>query len=202
MKIICIGRNYLDHINELQNEVPEDPVIFLKPDTAILKNNEPFFYPDFSKEIHHEVEFIVKISKEGKYIQEKFADKYYEEIGIGIDFTARDLQNKLKAKGLPWDIAKGFNGSAAISEFCFLENKQIQNFQFSLSVNGEERQNGSTSMMINNVNQIIAYASQFFTLKKGDIIFTGTPKGVSPVQIGDKIQAFLDGKMMLNFEIK
>ena len=203
MKIFAVGRNYAEHIKELNNEKPDEPVIFSKPDTAILKNNAPFYYPSFSKDIHHEVEVIIKISKEGKNIEEKFAHKYFDEVGLGIDFTARDLQAKAKEKGLPWDIAKGFNGSAPISEFvpkASLAN--LSSVDFSLQVNGQVRQQGNTSMMIFGLNYIIAYISRFFTLKKGDIIFTGTPKGVGPVNIGDKLEAFLESKKFLEVEIK
>ncbi|MDO1448118.1 fumarylacetoacetate hydrolase family protein [Rhodocytophaga aerolata] len=203
MKIFAIGRNYAEHIKELNNERPEEPVIFTKPDTAILKNNAPFYYPDFSKDIHHEVEILLKIDKEGKNIEEKFAHKYYQEIGIGIDFTARDLQQKAKEKGLPWDIAKGFNGSAPISDFIPLSSiADLQNLNFSLKVNGEVKQQGNTSLMLFNFNYIISYLSKFFTLKKGDIIFTGTPKGVGPVKIGDKLECFIEDKNMLSFEVK
>ncbi|QHT70154.1 fumarylacetoacetate hydrolase family protein [Rhodocytophaga rosea] len=203
MKIFAIGRNYAEHIKELNNERPDEPVIFTKPDTAILKNNEPFYYPGFSKDIHHEVEILLKIDKEGKNIDEKFASKYYKEIGIGIDFTARDLQQKAKDKGLPWDIAKGFNGSAPISEFIPLDQiKDLHNLNFSLKVNGEYRQQGNTSLMLFSFDYIVAYLSKFFTLKKGDIIFTGTPKGVGPVKIGDKLEAFIEDKSFLSFEVK
>ena len=203
MKIFAIGRNYAEHIKELNNERPEEPVIFTKPDTAILKNNEPFYYPSFSKDIHYEVEILLKIDKEGKNIEQKFAHKYYQEIGIGVDFTARDLQQKAKEKGLPWDIAKGFNGSAPISEFIPLASiKDLHNLNFSLKVNGEFKQQGNTSLMIFTFDYIIAYLSKFFTLKKGDIIFTGTPKGVGPVKTGDRLEAFIEDMPMLFFEVK
>jgi acylpyruvate hydrolase len=203
MKIFAIGRNYAEHIKELHNERPDAPVIFTKPDTAILKNNAPFYYPDFSTDIHHEVEILLKINKEGKNIDQKFAHKYYNEIGIGIDFTARDLQQKAKEKGLPWDIAKGFNGSAPMSEFIPLsEIKDLHNLDFSLKVNGEIRQQGNTSLMLFSFDHIIAYLSRFFTLKKGDIIFTGTPKGVGPVQVGDQLEAFIEEKSLLSFEVR
>lgn len=203
MKIFAIGRNYAEHIKELNNERPDEPVIFTKPDTAILKNNEPFYYPSFSADVHHEVEILLKIDKEGKNIDEKFAGKYYKEIGIGIDFTARDLQQKAKEKGLPWDIAKGFNGSAPISEFIPLEQiKDLHNLNFSLKVNGQYKQQGNTSLMLFSFDYIIAYLSKFFTLKKGDIIFTGTPKGVGPVKAGDKLEAFIEDKSLLSFEVK
>lgn len=202
MKIIAIGRNYTEHIKELNNERPDEPVIFMKPDTAILRKGQPFFYPEFSKDIHFEVELLLKINKEGKFIQEKFAHKYYDEIGIGIDFTARDLQAKLKEKGLPWEKAKGFNGSAPISEFVKKEDFEMSDINFSLTQNGEIKQAGNSSLMLYTFDQIIAYVSQFFTLKKGDIIFTGTPKGVGPITVGDKLEAFIEEKKMLSVEIK
>jgi len=203
MKILAIGRNYADHIKELHNERPEEPVIFTKPDTAILKNNDPFYYPDFSNDIHHELEVIIRICREGKHIEEEHAHKYYDKVGLGIDFTARDLQSKAKEKGLPWAIAKGFNGAAPISDW---KDKQaivdLKNLNFSLKVNGEEKQNGNTSLMLFSFDYIMAYLSKFFTLKTGDIIFTGTPKGVGPVKIGDKLEAFLEQEKLLDFEVK
>jgi acylpyruvate hydrolase len=203
MKILAVGRNYVEHIKELENEKPDEPVIFSKPDTALIKNNGVFYYPSFSKDVHHEVEIILKISKEGKNIDPKFAHKYYEEIGIGIDFTARDLQSKLKEKGLPWELAKAFDGSAPISEFVPKTNYgDLQNIDFSLKVNGEERQKGNTSLMLFKFEYVIAYISRFITLKKGDLIFTGTPKGVSPVKIGDKLEAFIGHQKFLEVEIK
>ncbi|NME67111.1 fumarylacetoacetate hydrolase family protein [Flammeovirga aprica] len=203
MKIICIGRNYVDHIEELNNERPTQPVIFSKPDTAVLRNNAPFYFPEFSEDIHHEVELVVKICKEGKYIQEKFAHRYYDEVGLGIDFTARDVQNKLKEKGLPWDLAKGFNGSAPISSFQPISNfKSIQDINFSVKLNGEEKQNGNSKMMLWNVDEIISFISKYITLRKGDLIFTGTPKGVSPVKIGDRIEGFIEDQKLLDFEVK
>lgn len=202
MKILAIGRNYAKHIEELKNERPDEPVVFSKPETAILKNNAPFYYPDFSEDIHHEVEILIKISKVGKNIDQKFAHKYYEEIGIGVDFTARDLQSKAKAKGLPWDLAKGFNGSAPISEFVPKSKFDLTNLNFSLKKDGEDVQVGNTSMMLFSVDYIISYVSKFFMLKKGDIIFTGTPEGVGPVQIGQRLEAFIEGEKMMDFEIK
>ena len=203
MKIICIGRNYVDHIHELQNAIPEDPVIFQKPDTALLKDNAPFYYPDFTQDLHHEVEIVVKINKMGKNIDEKFAHKYYNEIGIGIDFTARDLQSKLKSKGLPWELAKAFDGSAPISEFIpKTEFADLQNLNFHLDVNGQARQQGNTSLMLFKIDYIISFVSRFFTLKTGDLLFTGTPKGVSPVKVGDTLTAYIEGKKMLEFEVK
>ncbi len=203
MKILCIGRNYTEHIKELNNEKPDEPVIFTKPDTALLKNNVPFYYPDFSNDIHHEVEILLKICKEGKYIAPKFAHKYYDAIGLGIDFTARDLQSKAKEKRLPWALAKGFNGSAPISEFLPLKDfSNLENINFSLKINGEVKQAGNTSLMLFRFDEIICYISKFITLKKGDIIFTGTPKGVGPIQKGDKLEGFIEDKKMLDFEIK
>lgn len=203
MKILAIGRNYADHIAELQNEIPEEPVIFFKPDTALLKNNEPFYYPEYSQDIHHEVELILRISKEGKNINAAFAPKYYDAIGLGIDFTARDLQTKAKNKGLPWTLAKGFNGSAPVSEFLPLADfPDLKDINFSLLVNGEQKQAGNSRLMLNTFDSMIAYMSRFITLKKGDIIFTGTPKGVGPVQIGDRLEGFIEDKKLLDFEIK
>lgn len=202
MKIIAIGRNYADHIAELNNERPSEPVIFLKPDTAVLKNNTPFYHPEFSSNIHFEVEVLLKISKEGKYIDPKFAHKYYDEIGLGIDFTARDLQQKCKEKGLPWEIAKAFNGSAPISEFVSKSEFDLNNLNFSLKQNGELKQQGNTSMMLFSFDEIIAHISKYFTLKKGDVIFTGTPAGVSKVNIGDTLTAYLENEKMLEVEIK
>lgn len=203
MKIICVGRNYADHIAELNNARPDAPVIFMKPDTALLHPEESFYYPDFTKDLHHEVELVVKINKVGKNIEEKFAHKYYNEIGIGIDFTARDVQSELKSKGLPWELAKGFNGSAPVSGFVPLADYgDIQNINFSLEVNGETRQNGNSSMMLYPVNYLISFVSKYFTLKTGDLIFTGTPKGVSPVQAGDTLSAYIEGRKMLEFAVK
>lgn len=203
MKIIAIGRNYAEHIEELKNERPSAPVVFLKPDTAVLKNNAPFYHPDFSENIHHEVELVLKVCKEGKHIQKKFADRYFDEIGIGIDFTARDLQDKCKAKGLPWEIAKAFNGSAPIGEFLPVsEFKNFADINFHLHINGELRQKGNTSMMLFDFAVIIEYVSQFFTLKKGDLIFTGTPAGVGKVSVGDRLEAFIEDKKLLDFEVK
>lgn len=202
MKIIAIGRNYAAHIAELNNEKPSEPVVFMKPDTALLRNNAPFYYPEFSNDIHFEVEVLIKIDREGKYIEPQFAHKYYNEIGIGIDFTARDLQTKCKEKGLPWEIAKAFNGSAPISDFIPKEDFDLNNLNFSLNQNGEQRQNGNTSLMLFPFDEIVAYVSKYFTLKKGDIIFTGTPEGVGPIAIGDKLEAFIEGHKLLEVEIK
>lgn len=202
MKIIAIGRNYAAHIAELNNEKPSQPVVFMKPDTALLRNNAPFYYPEFSKDIHFEVELLIKINREGKYIDQKFAHKYYSEIGIGIDFTARDLQTECKEKGLPWEIAKAFNGSAPVSEFVGKEQYDLNNLNFSLNQNGLQKQNGNTSLMLFPFDEIVAYVSKYFTLKKGDIIFTGTPAGVGPIAIGDKLEAFIEGTKLLEVEIK
>ncbi|HEY9487159.1 MAG TPA: fumarylacetoacetate hydrolase family protein [Chryseosolibacter sp.] len=204
MRIFAIGRNYAEHIKELNNERPDEPVIFTKPDTALLRNNTPFYYPEFSKDIHYEVELILRISKEGKNIDEKFAAKYFDAIGIGIDFTARDLQQKAKEKGLPWDIAKGFNGSAPLSEkfIPVAEFKNLKDINFSLTINGGVRQQGNTSLMIFSFEYVISYLSRFFTLRTGDLIFTGTPKGVGPVHVGDTLSAFIGNEKLLEFEVK
>ena len=203
MKIICIGRNYADHISELNNERPDDPVIFMKPDTAILPKKTPFVIPEFSKDVHHEVEVLVKICKVGKYISPKFAHKYYDEIGLGIDFTARDLQSMLKEKGLPWEKAKAFDHSAIIGDFLPKNNyTSLENLNFELRKNSEIVQKGSTSMMLWNIDEIVSYVSQFFTLKKGDIIFTGTPKGVAAVNENDILEGFLEGKQMFKIQVK
>ncbi len=203
MKIICIGRNYTEHIAELQNERPDEPVIFLKPDTAILPKQFPFVIPEFSNDVHHEVEILVKINKVGKYIEPKFAHKYYEEIGLGIDFTARDLQSRLKEKGLPWEKAKAFDGSAVIGEFLpKREFNSLENITFELTSNGQTVQNGNTSHMLWKIDELIAYVSQYFTLKKGDIIFTGTPAGVAKVSPDDVLEGFIEGKQLFRIQVK
>jgi 2-keto-4-pentenoate hydratase/2-oxohepta-3-ene-1,7-dioic acid hydratase in catechol pathway len=203
MKIICIGRNYANHIAELQNERPDEPVIFLKPDSAVLPDKAPFVIPDFSSDIHHEIEVIVKINKLGKYIDPKFAHKYYDEIGLGIDFTARDVQNKLKEKGLPWEKAKAFDGSAIIGDFLPKnEFSSTENITFELTNNGQTVQKGNTANMLWKIDEIIAYVSQFFTLKKGDIIFTGTPEGVAKVSPNDVLEGFIENKKVLRLQIK
>jgi len=203
MKLICIGRNYVNHIEELNNERPDEPVIFMKPDTAILPNKTPFVLPEFSNEIHHEVEILVKINKVGKYIEAKFAHKYYDQIGLGIDFTARDLQNKLKEKGLPWEKAKAFDGSAIIGEFLPKNDfVSVENITFELTNKGETVQKGNTSHMLWKIDEIISYVSQFFTLKAGDIIFTGTPEGVAKVSPGDLLEGFIENKKVLRLQIK
>ncbi len=203
MKIFCIGRNYSEHAKELGNAVPEDPVVFTKPDTALLKNDEPFYLPDFSTDVHHEVELVIKISKVGKNIQEKFARNYFQEIGLGIDFTARDVQSKLKAKGLPWDLAKGFDGAAPLGKFIDVANRaQLDNISFGLQKNGQWVQQGNTKDMIFSFEKIIAFVSSYFTLKVGDLIYTGTPAGVGPVAIGDVLEGFLEGEPALRCEVK
>lgn len=203
MKIICIGRNYSDHAKELNNDVPSEPVIFLKPQTALLQKGKDFYHPDFSKEIHYECELVVKINRNGKYIQEKFAPKYYHEVTVGIDFTARDLQQKQKEKGLPWEIAKAFDNSAVVGSFIPLTAEMpIDQLNFNLALNGEKVQHGCTSDMIFNVNKIIAYVSQFFTLNTGDLIFTGTPKGVGAIRTGDQLEGFLEGQKCFELSVK
>ena len=202
MKIICIGRNYAEHAKELGNEIPESPVIFMKPDTAVLKKGSDFYIPEFSDDVHYELEVVLKISKGGKYIQEENADKYYDEIGLGIDFTARDLQSQLKAKGLPWELSKGFDGSAVVSEFYKKEDFNMKNINFSLMKNKEEVQNGSTSLMIFSPEKIIAFVSQYFTLRVGDLIFTGTPKGVGKVSENDILEAFLEDQKVFDLRIQ
>ena len=203
MKIICIGRNYVDHISELNNERPDEPVIFMKPDTAILPKDADFYIPEFTQDLHHEVEVVVKINKVGKYIDKKFAHKYYDEIGLGIDFTARDVQTKLKEKGLSWEKAKAFDHSAIIGSF--LSKKELtslENINFELRNNDQLVQQGNTSLMLWKIDELIAYVSQYFTLKKGDIIFTGTPKGVAKVTEGDVLEGFIENKSMFKIQIK
>ncbi len=202
MKIICIGRNYAEHVEELGNERPAHPIIFMKPDTALLKNNDPFYYPDFSKDIHHEVEVLVKIKKEGKSIQKEFAHQYYDEIGLGIDFTARDWQTKAKEKGHPWELAKAFNSSAPVSQFIKKGDRNMTDINFKLEINGEEKQKGNTSLMLWPIDDLISYVSNFILLKTGDIVFTGTPKGVGPVQIGDRLVGYLEDQVMFDFEVR
>jgi 2-keto-4-pentenoate hydratase/2-oxohepta-3-ene-1,7-dioic acid hydratase in catechol pathway len=202
MKILCVGRNYSEHAKELGNAVPENPVIFSKPDTALLKNGEDFYLPNFSNDVHHEVELVIKINKVGKKIQEKFARNYFSEIGLGIDFTARDVQSELKAKGLPWELAKAFDGSAPIGNFINMENMDLKNIDFSLQKNGQIVQKGNTAQMIFSFEQIVSFVSQYFTLKVGDLIYTGTPAGVSQVNIGDKLEGFIGNDLMLTCDVK
>nr|WP_288833646.1 fumarylacetoacetate hydrolase family protein [uncultured Flavobacterium sp.] len=203
MKIICIGRNYASHIEELQNERPTEPVIFIKPDSAILLKQHPFVIPEFSEDVQHEVEVIVKINKVGKYIESKFAHKYYDEISVGIDFTARDLQNDLKSKGLPWEKAKAFDGSAVIGDFLPKEQfSSLENLTFELKNNNQTVQEGNVNMMLWKIDELIAYVSQYFTLKIGDIIFTGTPKGVAKVNPNDVLEGYLEGQKLFRIQIK
>lgn len=203
MKIICIGRNYVAHAKELNNEVPSTPVFFMKPDSALVLSNRPFFYPDFSNDVHHELEVVIRIDRLGRSIEEKYAHKYFSEIGLGVDFTARDLQKKQKEKGLPWEIAKGFDYSAPISEFFPISKfKDIHNMSFKLDLNGKTVQDGNTSLMIFSFEKIISYVSRFMTLKTGDLIYTGTPAGVGPVAINDRLEAYLEGEKLMDFPVK
>jgi len=203
MKIICVGRNYKAHAAELKNEVPKEPVLFLKPQTAIPLKNQPFFYPDFSTSIHYEAEIVVKINKVGKHIAPEFAERYYQELSLGIDFTARDLQAELKAKGLPWEKAKAFDGSAAVGRFIPKESfPDMGNIDFQLMLNHEQKQRGNSGDMLFSIDQLIAYISQFFTLKIGDLIFTGTPEGVGEVKKGDHLEGLLGGEKVLAVDIR
>jgi 2-keto-4-pentenoate hydratase/2-oxohepta-3-ene-1,7-dioic acid hydratase in catechol pathway len=203
MKIICVGRNYAAHAKELNNAVEEEPVIFLKPDTALLNNNQDFYLPDFSNEIHYETEVVVKINKPGKHIDEKFAHRYYDSVSVGIDFTARDLQSILKAKGLPWERAKAFDSSAVIGSFLPLADAGIiSNLNFSMELNGQKVQEANTSEMVFSVDKVIAFVSRFITLKTGDLIYTGTPQGVGKVSAGDHLIGYLGTKELLNFKVK
>lgn len=203
MKIICVGRNYTDHIQELKNETPEEPVLFLKPDTAILLKRHPFVIPEFSADVHYEVELLVRINKIGKYIDSKFAHKYYDEIGLGIDFTARDLQARLKERGLPWEKAKSFDGAAVIGNFIDKQEfENLEDIQFRLERNGEVVQHGNSKQMIWNIDALIAYISQYFTLKIGDVIFTGTPAGVGRVAPDDRLTGFIESKEMFSINVK
>lgn len=202
MKVICIGRNYSEHAKEMKSEVPSEPVFFFKPETSVLKD-EDFYYPEFTKDLHHELEVVLKICKHGKHIEEQFANKYYDQIGLGIDFTARDIQAACKQKGLPWEKAKAFDNSAPIGKF--INKNEISNLndiQFELKVNGVAKQLGNTKDLLFSFDKIIAYVSQFVTLKTGDLIFTGTPEGVGPVNISDKLEAYLNGEKFLNLNIK
>ena len=203
MKIICIGRNYTNHIEELKNERPTEPVVFMKPDSAVLLKQHPFVIPEFSEDVHHEVEIIVKINKVGKYIETKFAHKYYDEISVGIDFTARDVQQNLKDKGLPWEKAKAFDGSAVIGDFLSKkEFNSLENLTFELTNNGKTVQKGNTNMMLWKIDELIAYVSQYFTLKIGDIIFTGTPAGVAKVNPNDILEGFLEQNKLFRIQVK
>ncbi|MEJ6979201.1 fumarylacetoacetate hydrolase family protein [Pedobacter sp. P351] len=203
MKIIAVGRNYAKHAKELNNDIPGSPVIFMKPDTAVLKDNKPFYIPDFSEEIHHEIELVLKISKEGKHISEKFASSYFDEIGLGVDFTARDIQQKHKEKGLPWELAKSFDNSAPVSRFVNKSTfNDLYNINFHLDVNGKTVQIGNTKDLLFSFEKLIVFISQYITLKKGDLIFTGTPEGVGRIVIGDKLTGYIEKEKLLDFEIK
>ncbi|WP_271765070.1 fumarylacetoacetate hydrolase family protein [Aquimarina algiphila] len=203
MKLICIGRNYTDHIEELDNEKPKDPVVFIKPDTSILLKKQPFFIPDFSNDIHHELEVLVKINRVGKHIDRKFAHKYYDEIGLGIDFTARDLQTKLKEKGLPWEKAKAFDGAAVVGKWVSKDNfKDVDDIDFHLEKNGDTVQKGNTMFMLWKINELIEYVSKYFTLKIGDVIFTGTPAGVGSVKPDDVLTGYIGDDQFFSIKVK
>lgn len=202
MKIICIGRNYAEHAKEMNSAVPTEPVFFMKPDTALLKEGD-FYIPEFTKDLHHEIEIVLKICKVGKYIEEQFAHKYYDEIGLGIDFTARDIQAKCKEKGLPWEKAKAFDNSAPLGKMVKKEELgDLNNIQFELKINGESRQIGNSKDLIFSFDKVISYVSQFVTLKQGDLIYTGTPEGVGPVKMGDKMEGFINGVSFLTLNVK
>lgn len=201
MKIICIGRNYAAHAKELKNELPKEPVFFMKPDTALLKERD-FYYPDFTQDLHHEIELVLKICKAGKHIAEEFAHKYYDEIGLGIDFTARDLQEECKKKGLPWEKAKAFDNSAPLGSFIPKSKLEISNIRFGLKVNGEFKQQGNSSDLIFSFDKVIAYVSKYISLKVGDLIYTGTPEGVGPVKIGDELVGDINGENLLHLQVK
>ena len=203
MKIICIGRNYVEHAKELKNDVPSEPVFFLKPDTALLAKGRAFFMPEFSNDIHHEVELVYKVCKEGKNIREEFASRYVDQISVGLDFTARDIQQKQKEKGLPWEPAKAFDSSSPVGEFMPIADlKKANDIQFHLELNSKSVQIGSSTLMIFPIEKVIAYVSQFITLKKGDLIYTGTPSGVGPVKAGDVLDCFLEGEKKLSVSIR
>jgi acylpyruvate hydrolase len=201
MKIICIGRNYAAHAKEMKSELPAEPVFFMKPDTALLKE-EDFYHPDFTKNLHHEIELVLRICKAGKHIEERFAGKYYDEIGLGIDFTARDIQEMSKQKGLPWEKSKAFDNSAPIGKFVKKETLDLANIRFELKINGESRQEGSSADLIFSFDKVISYISRFITLKTGDLIFTGTPEGVGQVKIGDTMEGFVNGEKFLSLNVK
>ena len=204
MKIFCIGRNYINHAKELNNPVPKEPLVFMKPATALLRENKPFYYPDFSEDIHYEVELVLKIKKNGRHIQSQFAKNYYDSVALGIDFTARDLQSKAKAKGHPWEKAKAFDSSAVLSDFLPIDSCKDKegNIHFSLNKNDNEVQNGSSGDMIFSFDTIICHLSQFFTFQTGDLIYTGTPEGVGPIQISDNLEGFINNQSMFKFDIK
>lgn len=202
MKIICIGRNYAEHAKEMKSDVPTEPVYFMKPDTSLLKEGD-FYIPEFTKDLHHEIELVLKISKAGKHIEEQFAHKYYDEIGLGIDFTARDIQSKCKEKGLPWEKAKAFDNAAPIGDFVKKEELgDLNNINFELKINGQSRQVGNSKDLIFSFDRVISYISQFVTLKTGDLIYTGTPEGVGQVKIGDRMEGFINGKSFLKLNVK
>jgi len=203
MKIICVGRNYQEHAKELNNPVPTTPLIFFKPDTSVLRNNKDFYYPEFTKDLHFECELVVRIAREGKFLQEEFVHTYIDGIGLGIDLTARDIQSEAKKKGWPWTLAKGFNDSAPVSNFLPPEQfPDLQDIRFRCAINGETRQEGHTADMIFSVTYLISYITQFITIKKGDLIFTGTPKGVGPLEVGDHIEGWLGEEKLLDFGVK
>ena len=203
MKIICIGRNYVAHAEELKNEIPKEPIYFMKPDSALLRNNDPFYIPDWTNNVHHEIELVIKINRIGKNIEKHFAHRYFDEIGLGIDFTARDIQDKLREKGLPWEKAKAFDGAAPLGTFIEKEKfKDLKDISFKLEINGVEVQKGNSGDMIFSFDQLISYVSRFFSLQIGDLIFTGTPSGVGPVKIGDRLEAFIEGESLLRFSVK
>ena len=202
MKIICIGRNYADHARELKNDIPTEPVIFMKPDSALITGNRPFYLPEFSTDMHYETELVVRIHKLGRHIEERFAHKYYADITVGIDFTARDVQQRLKSQGLPWELAKAFDGSAVLGDWVSLGDRNIQDLHFHLEKNGKTVQQGHTADMLFKVNQIISFVSKYFTLKIGDLIYTGTPVGVGKVDIGDRLSGFLEGQELFRCEVK
>lgn len=204
MKIICIGRNYVAHIQELKNEMPEEPIFFMKPDSSLLRNNDPFYIPDWTKEVHHEIELVIKINRIGKNIEKRFAHRYFDEVGLGIDFTARDVQNKLKEKGLPWEKAKAFD-KAAVLGGSFISKSDFENAEaidFKLNINGETVQQGNSELMMFGFEDIIAHISKYITLKMGDLIYTGTPAGVGAVEIGDRLEGYLEDTKLLDFLIK
>ncbi|HCE58739.1 MAG TPA: 2-hydroxyhepta-2,4-diene-1,7-dioate isomerase [Prolixibacteraceae bacterium] len=204
MKIICIGRNYVAHAKELNNEVPDEPVFFMKPDSSLLRNNDPFYIPDWTNDVHHEIELVLKINRIGKNIEKRFAHRYFDEIGLGVDFTARDVQQKLKEKGLPWEKAKAFDQAAVLGN-TFIKKEELNdaaNIQFKLNINGNLVQYGNSNLMIFSFDDIISHISKYVTLKIGDLIYTGTPAGVGPVKIGDRLVGFLEEKILLDFEIK
>jgi acylpyruvate hydrolase len=202
MKIFCIGRNYAEHAKELKNDIPTKPLIFMKPPTALLTDNKPFYYPDFTKNLHHEVEIVLRVCKNGKQVQPAFASKYYDKIALGIDFTARDLQDALKSKGQPWEIAKAFDNSAVLSEFYDISKYNLEKINFHLTKNGQIVQKGTTQDLIFNFDTLICYISKFFTLQQGDLIYTGTPAGVGAVQIGDDLEGFLEEQSVFRCAIK